>query len=156
MRKILFLSLLLLSSVARAERAGTVGAGVIIGDPFGPTLKYWTANQQAIDIGLGFDNDPVLYADYLWHNFQLIPSAAGVKIAPYIGVGPRFQFRRHDDDTFGFRVPLGVTFFLPQAPIELYAELVPVFQVSPNTDGNLDGGVGIRIYFAGPPGWKMP
>ncbi len=153
MKKFLFLGLLFLSAVAHAERAGSLGAGVTIGDPFGPTLKYWVTNEQAIDVGIGFEDDAVIYGDYLWHNFQLIPAVRGVKIAPYIGFGPRIQFRDHADDTFGFRVPLGIDFLLPQAPIEFFAELVPVFQVSPDTDGDFDGGIGLRIYFTGAQGW---
>jgi hypothetical protein len=156
-KNFLFLGFLFLTPVAHAALAGNFGAGVTVGDPFGPTVKYWTTNRQAFDAGIGFADDPIIYADYLWHNFQLLPQVEGLRIAPYIGVGPRFQFRDHnDDDEFGFRVPLGVTFLMTRQPIEFYAEVVPVFQVSPDTDGDFDGGVGVRIYFAGPAGWELP
>jgi hypothetical protein len=155
LKKILFLAFLFLAPLAHAERAGSLGLGVMVGDPFGPTLKYWLTNQQAFDVGVGFANDPVFYADYIWHNFQLIPPINGAKIGAYIGVGPRFESRRHEDDAFGFRVPLGLNFLLSRAPIEFFAEIVPVFQVSPDTDGDFDGGIGLRVYFGGDRGRQV-
>ena len=65
MKKALFLSFLFLATTARAARPGSLGLGVTLGDPFGLTLKYWLTNQQALDVGVGIESDPVLYADYL-------------------------------------------------------------------------------------------
>jgi hypothetical protein len=141
--------------MAYSAPAGSLGLGLILGDHIGPNLKYWLTNQQAINAGVGFDDDPVFYAEYLWHNWRLLPQPSRFRLSPYMGLGPRFEFRDDgENDMFGIRVPLGLTFLLDSAPLELFAELVPVFELSPNTDSDLDGGIGVRLYFSGPQGWE--
>lgn len=133
------------SVIAAPSRA--FGVGVAVGQPFGPTVKYWLTPQSAVDAGVGFSDDPIFYADYLWHSWRLLPKPASGEIGLYAGLGPRLRQRDHDDDEFGFRVPFGVTYLLADAPIELFGELVPVFEVSPDTDTDFDGGVGVRFLF---------
>lgn len=127
---------------------GKLGLGVVVGDPIGPTLKYWLSSQQAIAVGVGFDEDPIFYADFLWHNWGLVNKNPGSgDIGFYAGVGPRWEVFDHRDDEFGFRVPLGVSFLLNRSPIEIFAEIAPVFEVSPETDTEIDGGIGVRFLF---------
>jgi len=42
---------------------GDTGFGIVMGDSTGPTLKYFTSNKTAIDVGLGFSDNFKVYAD---------------------------------------------------------------------------------------------
>jgi hypothetical protein len=148
MKKII-LSLLLMTALtgpALADPAGKLGLGVVVGSPIGPTMKYWLDSRTAVDFGIGFDEDPVFYADFLWHNWNLTPKPTSGQMALYAGVGPRYEVIDHHEDEFGLRVPFGLSYFFDNAPIELYGEIVPVFVIAPDTDAEFDGGVGVRFY----------
>lgn len=144
---VFFLAVLIPS--AQAAQAGKLSGGVVIGDPIGPTLKYWMTDTQALDVTIGFEDDPVFFADYLWHSFRLVPQPSGGKVGLYAGVGPWFQVTDHGDDKVAARVPFGINFLMNKAPIEFFAELAPVFQFSPDSDSDVDAGVGVRFLFGG-------
>ncbi|MEW6602434.1 MAG: hypothetical protein AB1499_15790 [Nitrospirota bacterium] len=136
------------SNAVYAHDKGAFGAGVVLGDPVGPTLKYWIDSNAAIDVGLGFDNDMIFYSDFLWHEWKLFPQPQKGKLAGYFGAGVRFQ-DKDEDDEFGFRAVAGASYWIASTPIELYLEIAPVFQVSPDTDVDLNAGIGLRYYFTG-------
>jgi hypothetical protein len=148
-KRICFLFILLsaLSPKIFAGQAGKLGVGVTVGEPFGPTLKYWLDEKSAVDFGFGFNHDGFIYADYLWHDWAITPQPEIGKVGFYIGVGGRFENQRRFDDKIAARMPLGINLLLNRSPVELFGELVPVFQFSPEGDLNLDADIGVRIYF---------
>jgi hypothetical protein len=128
-----------------------LGVGIIAGNPTGISVKKWLCDGNAIDgaAAWSFDghNAFQLHADYLWHHD--FPSS---RVPFYCGVGGRVGFdegnRRHNGETrAGVRFPLGVTYFLERAPVDVFVEVVPVFDVAPRTDLELGAAVGIRYYF---------
>ena len=48
---------------------------------------------------------------------------------------------------FGIRVPLGVTYLFEEAPFDVFFELVPVLDLSPDVDLDINVAVGLRYYF---------
>ena len=132
-----------------AKEKGSLGAGVVLGDPIGPTVKYWFNPDMAIDFGLGFEKDFTIYADFLWHIWTIFPQPPTGKLAGYLGLGLRFE-EKSVDDKFGFRAVTGAAYWIASHPIEVYLELAPVFQVTPDTGTDFDVGIGVRYYFAGP------
>lgn len=128
-----------------AQKAGDLGAGVIVGNPTGGTAKYWTTDSQAIDAGLGVSNHLTGYVDYLWHTWTVFSQPAQGKLGLYFGAGA--QVRAFDDAEFGVRTVAGVSYWLPRNPIEIFAEVVPVFRLLPGTSVGLDGGLGVRYYW---------
>jgi hypothetical protein len=131
-----------------AKEKGAWGAGIILGTPIGPNVKYWINSNAAIDVGLGFKKDLVVYSDFLWHDWTIFPQPSKGKLAGYLGLGIRYE-EDSDDDKFGFRAVAGADYWLVSHPIEFFLEIVPVFQVTPDTDTELDAGVGVRYYFMG-------
>ncbi|MCP2620150.1 hypothetical protein NLC35_02765, partial [Candidatus Aminicenantes bacterium AC-334-K16] len=125
------------------------GLGVILGEPTGLSFKYWTGPQTALAGALAwsFEHESSfhLHLDYLVHNFHLW-QVEQQKIPVYYGIGFRFK-SAPGHDRFGVRIPLGISYFLPKVPLEIFFELVPVFDLSPKTDLFFNGGVGIRYYF---------
>lgn len=131
--------------------AGNLGVGLMLGSPTGATAKYWTSQNTAVDagVGWGFEDGASLIADYLWHDFSAFsfiknPEKDG-KLAFVLGAGARVD--TDGDDNFGIRGVLGLSYFFPKSPFELYAEIVPVLVLIDHPEGDLDGDVGFRYYF---------
>jgi len=133
------------------DYAGRVGAGVIMGEPTGASVKYWLNNTLAIDGAFGWSthdhSDFYVHSDALWHNFDLIPVSKG-RMPFYFGVGGLVRFRNGNrDDQVGVRVPVGVSYMPDGLPIDIFAEIGPAIDVSPNVQGEVTGGIGVRYWF---------
>lgn len=148
------------------------GLGIMLGAPTGLTGKYFLGDSSmAIDFALGaydddfyYDDAVQLHADVLWHP-AVLASSRGFTMPLYVGVGARIV--DHDDFWFdgryydghshaGLRVPIGIAFDLTRAPLDIFAELVPVWDFAEDDDGfdyhdhdglDLTGAVGLRYYF---------
>ena len=125
------------------------GAGLMVGEPTGLSLKYWLNESLAIDGGIGQsfhrDNGVQVHSDVLWHMFGLIDSSHG-RWAPYFGAGVRGKFES-GDDAFGFRLPLGITYMLEQHPIDVFFEVAPILDVTPSSRGSFNVAAGARFWF---------
>lgn len=125
------------------------GAGLMVGEPTGLSLKYWLNQDFAIDGGVAQsfhrDNGLQLHSDVLWHKFGLFESSHG-RCAPYIGVGVRGKFES-GDDAFGFRLPIGIAYMLDQHPIDVFFEVAPILDVTPSVRGSFNIAAGARFWF---------
>ena len=133
------------------ETTGQFGAGLIIGEPTGASLKYFVNDTLAIDGALGLSlhahSDFYLHGDVLWHNFDLIPVSQG-KAPVYFGAGGLFRFRNSgQEDQFAIRVPVGVSYIFDNAPVDIFAEIGPALDLTPAVRGEITGGIGIRFWF---------
>ena len=131
--------------------AGKLGAGIIVGEPIGGSLKYWFDDRMAIDGAVGWSSedhtDLYVHSDVLWHNFDLIPVSKG-RLPLYFGVGGLVRFRDDNhDNQVGVRVPVGVSYIFDNAPLDVFAEVGPAIDVAPDVRGEITGGVGIRFWF---------
>lgn len=122
-----------------------VGVGVIAGDPIGGTAKLWFDDAYAMDVGIGFSGSTVLWGDFLYHAWNLLPPIDEGRLGLYFGAGPRLE-PDGSDTQFGVRTMVGATWRLSRQPIEVFAEAGPVFRMTPSGGVNADGGVGIRLY----------
>jgi len=124
------------------------GMGLILGEPTGLSAKLWTGGDNAFDFAAAWsfkgDGNLLLQADYVWHFFNLMPVPSG-KLPLYIGIGGRVILA--DDPRFGVRIPIGIDYLFADAPIDVFLELVPILDLSPETDFGVGGGIGIRYWF---------
>jgi hypothetical protein len=124
------------------------GMGLILGEPTGLSAKLWTSSDNAFDFAAAWsfkgDGHLLLQADYVWHFFNLMPVPSG-KLPLYIGIGGRVILA--DDPRFGIRIPIGIDYLFADAPIDVFLELVPILDLSPETDFGVGGGLGIRYWF---------
>lgn len=123
--------------------------GVILGEPTGISAKTWFDRNTALDAALSWSlrdkNDKLhIHADFLWHNYGLINDSSGL-LPVYYGVGGRVVLG--DDAKLGARVPIGISWLLNGAPLDLFIELAAILNVIPDTDFDLNGGIGIRFIF---------
>jgi len=125
-----------------------MGAGVILGEPTGVSLKYWLTESTALDAGLAWsfvdENAFQIQADYLIHNFNLIKVEKG-KLPFYFGIGGRLKFST--DVILGVRVPLGLDYIFSDEPIDIFLEFVPILDLLPKTDFTIGAAIGGRYFF---------
>jgi len=125
------------------------GVGAMIGDPTGLSAKYWITGTRAVDMAVawelsGDDDRMELHADHLWH-FDLKIDRMEGRLPLYVGLGGRLLTGH--DARLGVRVPFGISYLFPRIPIELFGEIAPVLDLTPDTDTTVNGGVGVRFYF---------
>lgn len=145
----LFLLTLFVASANAAERK-KVGLGVIAGQPTGLTAKFMLDDVNAIDAGVGWktsgDNEFHIYGDYLYHINGLINVTKG-QMPLYLGGGLRYVSRENKDDKFGIRIPVGIEYLFENVSLGAFFELVPILNLTPDTDFDLEAGIGIRFFF---------
>lgn len=120
------------------------GFGIVAGDPIGGTAKLWLDDDYAVDFGVGFSGDTVLWGDLLYHAWNLLPQPEEGKLGVYFGAGPRLETA--DDPEFGVRTIAGLSWRITRQPIEFFIEAGPVFRMTPSGGVDADGGVGLRLY----------
>jgi len=125
------------------------GLGLIVGEPTGISLKQWTGSRTAFAGGIAwsFLDDAALHihGDYLIHTTY--HSREWNQRSPfYYGVGVRLK--AGDDDTWlGVRAPLGVAFFINDAPVDIFLEVAPLMDLMPETKFRINAAIGARYYF---------
>jgi hypothetical protein len=139
---------------ARAE----FGVGLFIGDPVGLTLKADLQRRTALEVLIGERG----YNDRRWNSyyghvtFLLTPFAARGRsvIVPFrLGIGGAIYDEGNDfgDANLAVRAPFQVAFRFRRVPLELYFELSLLLTFIDSNDNedlvDLDGGLGLRVYF---------
>jgi hypothetical protein len=156
---ILILIMLILSTVLPTQIFAKFGFGVMLGDPTGLSIKQWKSAKNAVAGGVAWSlkNDGSLHvhADYVHHNYRLFEGAFRSGSFPaYFGMGVRLiindrssRGESKDDSRIGIRFPLGVNYLFADAPFDIFFELVPIFEVIPETTMSMNASIGARIYF---------
>jgi hypothetical protein len=148
---LLGLTIFLLPLVSLAQQ-GDFGLGVIVGEPTGLSWKIWSRGTTAIAgaaaWSFGGRDAFHLHADYLFHHFRFFTVSKG-RLPFYYGLGVRFLFHEEGEDRtrVGVRLPLGIEYIFAGPPLSLFMEIVPILDLAPGTDFDLNGAVGIRFYF---------
>ncbi|MFO7445455.1 MAG: hypothetical protein R6W90_03775 [Ignavibacteriaceae bacterium] len=155
------LGLILLSSgFTQAQSPGgkDFGFGIILGDPTGATVKFWTYPNNAfvIDVGASYFGSPRIGVDYLWHfdafNSRIAKLYAGPGAAIGIGEGKGFWYRdsdgflRRDDSGLGVRGVFGVNVIPETAPLEFFFEIGALIGIVPDFGSGVDAALGMRFY----------
>jgi hypothetical protein len=139
------LGLVVCFSSASAEG---IGVGMILGEPTGLCGKVWIGNRAAFDAAVAWsfsDESAVhIHADYLLHTFDLI-SADDRRMPVYYGIGARLKLA--EKSLVGVRIPVGSAIMFDSAPLDVFLEIVPLMDLVPDTEFNLNGSIGIRYYF---------
>jgi len=149
MKKVTVLFLLICTaSLFSAPREG-FGVGFIAGEPTGFSFKSWTGGKNAWDGAVAWSTGGKdsfhIHADYLFHNFKEFKPEQG-RMPLYYGIGARIRFEDRDD-VLGIRAPLGINYIFHTAPLDIFFEIVPVLNLAPDTDVDMETAVGIRYFF---------
>lgn len=135
--------------------------GIIVGEPTGLSYKHGLQNGNSIATAAAWsfgENESLqIHADYLFNTGKLnTPAELKGNSQWYLGAGARLKLkddndngRNRDDDLLGVRLPLGINFYPLQAPVELFAEIVPVMDLIPHSDFDINAAIGARYIFSG-------
>lgn len=144
--------------VVSAASPGTLGLGVIFGEPTGFTGKHWVGGDRAWDGGLAysFNSHFLIFADHLWHFPRAFSGHRGgpflQQLTPYLGVGGVFMTggssKKYESSVaLGVRIPLGIEWKPANPPLGVYVEVAPGVGIVPGAFGFVQGGLGVRYYF---------
>jgi hypothetical protein len=148
-RHILFsvLAVAMLSGSVSAQENG-FGLGLILGEPTGVSLKTWVTDNAAmagaVAWSFGKKDALHLHADYLIHDFRVIRMEED-NFPLYYGIGGRIRFE--ENDKIGVRIPVGMNYLFTDAPLDIFLEIVPLLNLAPSTDFDLNGAIGVRYFF---------
>jgi len=142
---------------ARGTDKGTLGVGIIVGEPTGVTFKLYLTDDRAIQgaVGSAFIGGGLqLHGDYLFHPYILqtrdsfvlpLYIGPGVRLIDYNGGGNSSAF------AFGIRGVIGLLFDFKTVPLDAFFELAPVLEYKFSSGAGfqtaLNAGAGIRYYF---------
>ena len=144
----LIILLMLIPIITSGAHNHGLGLGIILGEPTGISLKYWTSRTTAIDgaiaWSLGKHDRIYFHGDYLWHIDNIINVSRG-RLPIYYGVGARLGF--NDDSSLGVRGVIGLDYQFTNVPVDIFLELVPVMNLAPSTDFDFNGAIGVRYFF---------
>ncbi|MCE9615151.1 MAG: hypothetical protein K8T26_12810 [Lentisphaerae bacterium] len=167
MRTIRFAALVLACSLATAGAQSQpqapvqrIGAGLMLGEPTGITVKKWMSDTVALDAGLAwsyeYNSSLQLHGDYLIHRYDwLMPRNLAGTLPVYFGLGGRIKFEAegdpdepNDDATVvGARFPVGVNFLPYTGPYDAFFEVAPIVDITPQAELSFNAAIGMRLYF---------
>lgn len=134
-------------------RKSDFAAGIILGEPTGLSVKYWSNDSRALTLGLAYSlrSYALVNLDYLWHFGSAVPAEAknatdgNVEWQPYVGVGAGVSLGTNALG-LSLRIPVGFEAILATTPLGIFLEAVPTMSIIPATAWGLGGGVGVRYY----------
>lgn len=155
---------LLVSSAAMAQgpKGKEFGFGIILGEPLGGTVKYWTSRENAIvgDIGKSYFGSPRIQVDYLWHFDAFNSSVVKMYAGPGLGLGlgregygiwhkrgkDYFYYREDGDLGIAVRAMFGLNVIPKRTPLEIFLEVGPNIGIAPGFGAAVDIAAGVRFY----------
>ncbi len=143
------LAAVILATLAPVNAGANMGIGIMAGEPTGFSFTRWNDGDTAIDAATGWslsDNNFYVHCDYLWHR-TIEDEKIGGTAPLYYGIGARMILRDDKDSEFGVRIPIGLDWLFDNGRFDVFVEIAPIFNVIPETDFDLSGGVGARFYF---------
>lgn len=136
------------------------GAGFVVGLPTGLSFAFKKSDTPIwfdASVAWRFDNGGglLLQGGVEWTITTLnTPEWEDIHFPVYIGVGPRFLVNQGGsvvnngtENYLGVRIPVGMSVYHQDVPLEGLLELSPVIKLFPNTGVAFDIVVGARFYF---------
>jgi len=126
------------------------GLGIIVGEPTGINAKFYLNRINAIQASMAWsvegNNDIQIQGEYLFHRYDWITVERG-ELPVYFGVGGVISFREAADDIIGIQFPVGLDYIFDGAPFDVFGQIVPILELAPSTDFQLDAAIGARFFF---------
>lgn len=154
MRKAIVVAMLTCGAVTAHADQG-IGIGVFVGEPLGLDLKVGLAGPSNLDIVLGwttYKDGRDAYGHLTYLATLGIARGRAINVPFRLGIGGAiFDDGNLDDLNMAVRAPLQIGILFHGAPLELYGEvalkLTLIDANGNNDDIDLDGGMGLRVYF---------
>lgn len=136
---------------------GTIGIGLILGEPTGISAKLYLKDDQAVQAAAGFafvGGGLHVHLDYVFHPL-ILQSKDSFVLPLYVGPGIRvIDYRNGRDTSFvavGLRAVAGLLFDFKNVPLDAFVEIGGVLEYG-FADGEgaglaLNAAAGVRYYF---------
>lgn len=85
-----------------------------------------------------------VHADFLLHT---LPQMVFYDLELYLYIGAGLQLTWAEKSQAGFRIPLGADYMFNRYPLDIFTELVPVFDIESHPDIAFDMAFGVRYNF---------
>lgn len=152
MKPIIYLIIFLSASSAIAEE---VQLGIILGSTSGLSFKDEIGSDRAIGAALSYSIQGKyglsLHADYLFNRIRQFSFSQLSPVFLYYGLGARtLNIRTGTDEgstRIGVRGPVGVHYRTTGPNLEFFGEVVPIVDLTPSSQINVDVGLGVRVIF---------
>lgn len=142
---------------SRGADKGTLGVGIILGEPTGITAKLYLKDDQAIQAAVGsafIGGGLQLHADYVFHPY-ILQTRPSFVLPVYVGPGVRVidYTNGRDGSSFaiGARAVGGLLFDFKEVPLDAFIEVAGVleyeFKDGAGAAPRLNAGAGVRYYF---------
>ena len=120
--------------------------GFIVGEPTGISAKQNLGNNRAVDAAAAWsfsgEKSLVLHSDYLWFRNDMFKTEKG-RLPLYYGLGASVKLE--DKSLIGARFPVGLQYFFRDERFTVFAEIVPVLDLLPDTEFGVNAAVGFRV-----------
>jgi hypothetical protein len=135
-----------LSGSARGDTA----IGVFVGEPTGLDIKLGLQNRGALDFVIGatsLRDGRVSYGHITYLYTLAVARGQSVNVPLRLGIGGWVAGITEDGEAFGARVPFEIALKFRRTPLEIYGEISFVLQLVHDVNDDIDGGIGLRVYF---------
>src|ERR1043166_592802 len=119
---------------SRGTEKGTLGVGIVIGEPTGVTAKLYLKDDQAIQgaVGAAFIGGGLsVHVDYVWHPY-ILQERESFTLPLYIGPGVRgIEYSTGGGMSYfalGIRGVVGMLFDFKTVPLDTFFEVAPVLE----------------------------
>ena len=127
------------------DKRNEFGLGLILGEPSGVNAQFYWAERSSLSFTAAWSVHDWLFisADYEilnrlgdsppeWHWFY--------------GLGGYLGTPHNSQGLIGARIPLGIKYRIPDSVVDVWGEVVPALQLAPDTQGEIQGGVGVTFW----------
>ncbi|KYG69918.1 hypothetical protein AZI85_15960 [Bdellovibrio bacteriovorus] len=150
-----FILLVLLTTFLTFKAYADSAVGVVIGDPTGVSGRLGLDGKHSLEGALAYSSGHYdglhIHATYLWDRARTFAVQRGGPIETYYGLGVRlinFNKGEHDGElAIGPRAPLGLLYNIDNPDIEIFGEVSLAVDLMPETNVDLDLGIGVRLRF---------
>lgn len=152
MKPILYLCLFFASG---SIQAAELQLGIILGSTSGLSFKNELPENRAIDAALSYSIQGKyglsLHGDYLFNRVRQFSFSQLSPVFLYYGLGVRtLNIRTGTDEgstRIGVRGPIGLHYRTTGPDLEFFGEAVPIIDLTPTSELNIDVGLGVRVIF---------
>lgn len=132
-------------TAAALDDRNEFGMGLLLGEPSGINAQFFWTSKSALDFTGAWSWRDWFFvsADYQIYDY-ILDSPREWKW--YYGLGAYLTIPENEDGTIGARIPLGVKYHFPHSPIDFWAEVAPALQIAPDTEPELQGGLGVTFW----------